>query len=340
MYQLMQKFDKIKGNDKAINNVLNEFTGSEGFISMLQLTAKNAGETTKAFQLYNDTQLDMIRATQNANENVKVVTDSIKNKFNTALSDLGTNILPAAVWGLQKFEYAMDKIHWGNFADATRYLGSSNAVDHMSVKKDWNEVVAMTFGKNFKLQESVPSKEYFDTFGGNGVGGGQWKKQEFLDLMKVSGKTLDYMGQSYQYYEQAKTTIDKKNVVDGMLKVLQHDDYKSLNGTDFYVAELQKTKLQLLAQEGLQFNLSKTIPTHDKKKLPSSLGTPKEKIHGAGTGSSVRNVTVHIHKIVGIDKNINERGKQGAEDIGRVVSRVVNQEIIKAVRDSEIALAH
>jgi TP901 family phage tail tape measure protein len=298
MEELIAKFEPLKGNDRAINERINNFKGAnEGLVKVLQIAANQAIDTKIAFQQYEST---------HAKNNLHVTIGELKNNFNTSLSELGEHILPAAIagvkglnWGLKQTEGTYSLLHQ----------------DFLSVKKDNNQRIKEIFGENVMLEDKV--------------------------LPMTSGKVVDYIAQNGQYYTEATTTKDKVRVLDDMVKVLGSKDYR-MGGSEYFQEALQRKKqTDLFAANITTPTKLSDIPTI--KARSNALGgasSIKEKLQDTSSGSSVRTVVVHIHKMVGIETNVTHQGDAGLRDLSSKIRQAINQEMIKGVRDSEIALAH
>ncbi len=95
MKELNHKFATAK-NDKAMNNLRNQFTGSEGLIALIQTASDKSGDMLRSFDAFDNTSFDFNAALKAAQEDLNYINDQVNNKLKTAWISLGQAILP--IW--------------------------------------------------------------------------------------------------------------------------------------------------------------------------------------------------------------------------------------------------
>lgn len=92
--ELNETFKEFRNDDKKLTNLINQFKGSEGLTALIGETARNGENMIKTFNSFDNTSFEMDKALENAKNNSLIISDEIKNKWNTILIGIGEEVLP------------------------------------------------------------------------------------------------------------------------------------------------------------------------------------------------------------------------------------------------------
>lgn len=100
MMELNKKFLALDG-DKKVIALKNQFTGSEGLISLVQAATDKSGQLKNTFNSFDSTKLGLNKALELARNDVNYINETLQNKIKTLEIQIGTNLLPLKEWWAQ-----------------------------------------------------------------------------------------------------------------------------------------------------------------------------------------------------------------------------------------------
>lgn len=100
MMELNKKFLALDG-DKKVIALKNQFTGSEGLISLVQAATDKSGQLQNTFNNFDSTKLGLNKALELARNDVNYINETLQNKIKTLEIEIGTNLLPLKEWWAQ-----------------------------------------------------------------------------------------------------------------------------------------------------------------------------------------------------------------------------------------------
>lgn len=93
MLELNKKFAGLD-KDKKVIALKNQFSGSEGLISMIQSATDKSGQLQATFENFSSTKLDMDRTMELAKNDLNYKSEILRNKLNVMEIEIGTSLLP------------------------------------------------------------------------------------------------------------------------------------------------------------------------------------------------------------------------------------------------------
>lgn len=93
MLELNKKFAGLD-KDKKVIALKNQFSGSEGLISMIQAATDKSGQLQSTFNSFSETKLDMDRTMELAKNDLNYKNEILRNKLNAMEIEIGTSLLP------------------------------------------------------------------------------------------------------------------------------------------------------------------------------------------------------------------------------------------------------
>jgi len=88
---------------EAVNDIISKIGGTEGLRAMLGKAKGNAEDLLKTFDTYDASKFDLSIALKNAQGDVTVLGNIVKNRWNTVLATMGEYLLPLVAWGFNLF---------------------------------------------------------------------------------------------------------------------------------------------------------------------------------------------------------------------------------------------
>lgn len=111
MMELNKKFLALDG-DKKVIALKNQFTGSDGLISLVQAATDKSGQLQNTFNSFDSTKLGLNKALELARNDVNYINETLQNKIKALEIEIGTNLLPLKEWWAQlKLEMINGVIH-------------------------------------------------------------------------------------------------------------------------------------------------------------------------------------------------------------------------------------
>lgn len=92
MLELNKKFAGL--SDKEVIALKNQFSGSEGFIAMIQAATDKTGQLQSTFNSFSQTKLDMDKTMELAKNDLNYKNEVMRNKLETLEIEIGTTLLP------------------------------------------------------------------------------------------------------------------------------------------------------------------------------------------------------------------------------------------------------
>lgn len=93
MLELNKKFAGLD-KDKKVIALKNQFSGSEGLISMIQAATDKSGQLQSTFNSFSETKLDMDKTMELAKNDLNYKNQILRNKLNAMEIEIGTSLLP------------------------------------------------------------------------------------------------------------------------------------------------------------------------------------------------------------------------------------------------------
>lgn len=323
--EMNAKFQKLgEGSPAKLNKLVNKFKGNEGLIKLIGSAAFGGDEMLRTFNSFDKTKFSLEKATGNVRNDLRAIQGSIKNRLNILMIKLGDKILPTVAGGFRIIDKLIQK--------GTTFLGKMTAEGSHFAK-------SMQFARNMVYTLSTPFRITFNLISSM-VGKAQ-------DLMRTLGAN-DAVSATLGLFDKMTTKmLDISTAIAQSAEALTlafkgdfkgaKSKFKEAKDTAFGVTRRRKElKDKFLKLFGLRpdttGNAAPATPTGSNiSNTNSSLDSSISRAEGR---ARQRNVTVTIGKLV---ENINitvAQMREGAE----AIERIVEQALIKAVRDSEIML--
>lgn len=142
---IVQVDKKFKGmSSQKIDELINKIGGNEGLRALFTKIKTGADDFIQTMEAYDSSSFDLDKALKNAKGDFTVLSNIVKNKFNTVLIKLGEKVLPQVAEGLQFLERVLDKV----FKNMDLVISViKKAVIAFTVFKVTNFLVASSVGK-------------------------------------------------------------------------------------------------------------------------------------------------------------------------------------------------
>lgn len=129
MVELNQKFAELGGQDSRIMNLKNEFTGSDGFIQMVQMATDQSGGLLRTLKDFDGAKVNMEFALSIAEKDINYINDRLRGEITTLKTEIWEDFLP--IWesflkGAKRELRAAKGIFMGGKMGAT--AGASDAI--------------------------------------------------------------------------------------------------------------------------------------------------------------------------------------------------------------------
>lgn len=332
--EMNAKFKKLGGNSpEKINALVNQFKGSEGLVALVGEAAFNGDSFLKTIEDFNKTDFNLNKALGNANKDLKTLKEELGNKVNVLMVKLGQQILPTVVRGVGFLNSALDK-----------GVGIWTALTEKSVL--FQDILSLS---RFVMKQMLaPTLAIFKAFKG------------IYDLISTKGSFVSRFFEGFEnIYRIVRNSI--VNLAKGLGQL--YDGATAAANFNFISAvgsfnAAKDTFSDLSGREGRFEEAKNGIGNRflSQIKKPGENETTKTGIDlgGGGSGgsgglgkglgksvggvvarSSPRNITVNIQKLVESITVSTTNLQQGLPDI----QRAIEQALVRAVRDSEIALS-
>lgn len=111
MMELNKKFLALDG-DKKVIALKNQFTGSDGLISLVQAATDKSGQLQSTFNSFDSTKLGLNKALELARNDVNYINETLQNKIKALEIEIGTNLLPLKEWWAQLKLEMINGVMW------------------------------------------------------------------------------------------------------------------------------------------------------------------------------------------------------------------------------------
>lgn len=111
MLELNKKFLSLDG-DKKVIALKNQFTGSDGLISLIQAATDKSGQLQNTFNSFDSTKLGLNKALELARNDVNYINETLQNKIKALEIEIGTNLLPLKEWWAQLKLEMINGVMW------------------------------------------------------------------------------------------------------------------------------------------------------------------------------------------------------------------------------------
>ena len=343
--ELNTRFKGVRGNDRALNNLVNQFKGSEGLVALIGEVARNGDNMLETFRQFDQTEFSLEKALRNSRADLTTMTNIVKNKLDVVLTRIGFTVVPKIVEGLDYFdkeilpgiEQKMPQI----LAFFERFAGAVNKTvkDIAGFARGFNRLNNRLNEMRDRTSPAVKrrNKKQLEEFGFT---------RGFLK--NIDRKFTSFLVKETPKYVKDIEKLGKVAALDNFIKNLRDFGAGDRKSGMALLATLESRREEARIEE-LQNRANqigkKTIPTAPKKETTaqrftgaSATDTNLRRQIGnvvSGGRQQVRNVHVTIQKLNGIE-NLNTTNIQEGID---QVSDALQKELIRAIRDSEIAIA-
>lgn len=312
--------------------------GNEGLMHLLSEASKNGDELLRTFASFDEAKksFDYAKVIDEGNKNLDVMKKKLGQEVNTTLIILGEAILPYVVKGLGFInEKVSSLVGW--FRETYK---------HSAMFRDVLSVIGDVGKAAFHLL-LFPIERMINLF------------HLGYDLVSGLGTAFGITGSDVgRAYETIRPVLKSMyEIMSGIFEIGY--DVFSLNfkgaKADYDKIKEQFKNFGKAQQQGIQEGAQEAVATApgaavDKKKSMWAGVNMEDKIKGkkekgekladgmagvAGGGGGVRNVTVSIGKMVGIETLSLQNLQQMSQD---TIARIVQEVIVRAVRDSELLL--
>lgn len=333
--ELNEKFKPFRGNDKALNNLINQFTGSEGLVALIGEVAKNGDNMVKTFKDFDNTEFNLEKALKNSKADLNTMSTIIKNKLEVVLTKIGLELVPKIVDGLdyidreilpgldQKLPAILEKV--SRFATAISETVKTIGVGFSFIEHQFEKV------DNLRVLTPAKTKENEDKL---------IRELGFpIEIKDAEAKTKDFLARKFD----PSIIGDKTKTLDFVAKAERAGVGKDSVGRtilDNLKGKLEEDSLLSKIDElsGRTDKLT-TLPTTGSNTGGNTSSRLAKDIRGVTAGGDqVRNVTVNltIQKMNGVETAVTENIKN--VDLSEL-STNMRKAIVNSVRDAEIALA-
>jgi len=328
---------KFKGlSDREIGKIVNKFGGNEGLAALLQQSAKNGDQMLATFQQFDSIEYNLDKALENSKMDLTTMSNIVGNKLNVLFTELGRVIIPDLVKGLDH----IDKNVLPGMREQLPVI-----VDDMKTFMSFLGDTGSWFTKQWRNADKAFSGGYWE----------QKRNDESIKKngLKVDGSKLTPVDKMLLGYS-GETLLDKDlQVRPEGFKVLSkraenyggfqsEEGKRYFNQLKFFVDGSKKIdEAAAKAAEAEQNKMSTTNPKGDNKKSTASMGS------GGGAGlrqglravvggdGGVRNVTVNIQKMIGVEQLVTTMVERKMRDIGKAMT----EELVRSIRDAEVAIS-
>lgn len=111
MMELNKKILALDG-DKKVIALKNQFTGSDGLISLVQAATDKSGQLQNTFNSFDSTKLGLNKALELARNDVNYINETLQNKIKALEIEIGTNLLPLKEWWAQLKLEMINGVMW------------------------------------------------------------------------------------------------------------------------------------------------------------------------------------------------------------------------------------
>lgn len=309
LFELNAKFRALN-NDKAIINLKNQFSGSEGLIALVQAATDKTGALQSTMAGFNNADLNLNEAMRLAREDVDYINNQLQARTKVLMAEIGNNWTP--IWN-------------SILSGANDVLGGVRAAfTGREGKQQWGR--SYIAGKFLGVEDKVPSMSD-DEYG---------SLLNQLRSMRTLYQQREEQGRdSKKWYNYATDLPDLSN------RRTQHDfDYGALgriNQTIRMVTDARHNSV--VSKDGAAqtlFGGTKGGTTGTTGTATGASGLTSSINAIAGGGTQVRNITVNIAKLIESQNITTSTIKESATDI----QRIVEEAMIRAVSGAEQTLAY
>ncbi len=354
--QLNKSFGGAKGNDKALSGLINQFTGNEGLMALIQEAAKNGESMMKTFEDFDKTPFSLEQALKNAKGDMATLVDQAKNKFETAMVRIGSIAMPVIVNALQYIndtllpglEARLPQIEKG-FAGIGSMLGKLKDGFVWLANKD-DELGYI--GRSDRQEEGKKKLKSFG-FTDKEIEGMEPRTQLYT-LRSVVNHQEELKKPTPETYKKIIRDLEEQGIrnYDGGFDVMKKFTKEWALNPDTWSNELGATQSRVGLEDERRAMLddmakrtkedSKITDKNRKKPDPAPDALPPggDKIRQGlqsvvGGGQATRNVNVTIQKLVGIENFVTNNLKEGTA----AVENAMREALIKSIRDTEVAIS-
>lgn len=109
--ELNAKFLTAK-TDRALNNMLSKFSGSEGLLALLSAATDKSGDLIRTLEGFDSAEFAFNKALENAKTDLQIINEQINNKLKTSWVELGNAILPMWMKVKNVISEVIDATRW------------------------------------------------------------------------------------------------------------------------------------------------------------------------------------------------------------------------------------
>lgn len=155
LIELSEKFKKLGDNDRALIDLKNQFTGSEGLTAFIQTAMGSTEQLQNTINNFDATGLDISKALKIAAEDSAYIIEQLENKLKNLKSEFGDSMLPIKIWTWNKMisfvEGAKSTFKPGSAAESYKQEGADYILEKFSgIINNPGEYTKDQFNQTFK----------------------------------------------------------------------------------------------------------------------------------------------------------------------------------------------
>ncbi|EKT4510355.1 phage tail tape measure protein [Flavobacterium psychrophilum] len=119
------KFKRM--SPKQIDELINKIGGPEGLRALFVKLKTNASDLFSTFDAFDASKFDLDKALKNAQGDVGVLSEIVKNRYDTVMSKLGESVLPMVAGALDKINIGLQWLYanWDSIKTVLGYVGDA-----------------------------------------------------------------------------------------------------------------------------------------------------------------------------------------------------------------------
>lgn len=327
--EMNMKFKELGGSSpEKLNALVNQFKGSEGLVALVGEAAFNGDAFLKTIEDFNRTDFNLDKALGNANQDLVAMREELDNRVNVLMIKLGQQILPIAIKAVSFLNKTLEAgvVIWEAITEKSLFLKDLYTL--MKIPLDamlaplrgiWNAVAGV-----YKLIEAKGSfvSRFFEGF-----------EATYRIVRNAMGNLLGGMS---KLFEAGGAALAQQFGLAARLGKEGIDQLSNLNANSNGPGKRSDNPLGRF----LKKTPGKGLPTIidqgdgcDGEKEGNKRGPRVTTVTGGGGGG--RQINVTIQKLV---ENITVSTTTLQQGVGDI-QRQIEQALVRAVRDSEIALS-
>lgn len=339
---LNKKFERFRGNDKAISSLVNEFGGNEGLVALIGEAAKNGDQMLRTFKDFDNVDFNLEKALRNSKLDLDEMTKIVGNRLNVVFTELGQILIPDIVEGLSyvntdvlprlreklpdiKFQFMQISDTVGNIASGLQNtISGIGSLLEKGRSLDDRFSPLKIFGNRRRLRRQGYEEDIIDSLSNRAQGVLARETAQFDNMQKAFGKE--------EALSRMLTSLKNADASPQLITMLESRlaRERALNFTGSGEAEAQSPMKTVSTKV-------KPIDSEIQKVLGGASDRTRRGLEGVSTGGNqVRNVTVNIQKMVGIENLVTTVVEQARG----ALEEAMREMLIKSIRDAEVGISN